>query len=62
MEAALKTFLAGLKGLRLEIKGENRERISKKSIRDRAAELASMWFNVIAKRRTRPLHICAGTD
>jgi|ERR1035437_5577182 hypothetical protein len=49
MEAALKTFLAGLKGLRLEIKGENRERISKKSIRDRAAELASMWFNVIAK-------------
>ena len=52
MEAELKTFLADLKSLRLEIKGEPHERISKKSIRDHAEQLASQWFTVIAKSAT----------
>jgi hypothetical protein len=49
MEAELRTFLADLKSLRLEIKGETHERIAKKSIRERANQLASHWFTVIAK-------------
>jgi hypothetical protein len=32
MEAELRTYLADLKSLRLEVKGETHERISKKSI------------------------------
>jgi hypothetical protein len=49
MEAELRTFLADLKSLRLEIKAETHERIAKKSIRERANQLASRWFTVIAK-------------
>ena len=52
MEAELRTYLADLKSLRLEVKGETHERISKKSIRDNAEQLASRWFNVIAKTAT----------
>lgn len=49
MQAELKTFLADLKSLRREVKGENYERIAKKLLRDHAEQLASTWFNVIAK-------------
>jgi hypothetical protein len=49
MQAELKTFLADLKGLRHEVKGESHERIAKKPIRDHAEQLASKWFNVIVE-------------
>jgi hypothetical protein len=49
MEAELKAFLTDLKGLRREIKAENHERIAKQPIRKRAEQLASTWFDTIAK-------------
>ncbi len=52
MEAELREFLADLKSLRLEVRGETHERISKKSLRDRAEQLMSRWFTVIAKSAT----------
>ena len=49
MEAELRTFLADLKNLRVEVKGETHERIAKKSIRNHAKQLASQWFTMTAK-------------
>jgi hypothetical protein len=52
MEAELKAFLADVKGLRLNVRGEAHERISKKPIRDCAEQLASRWFSVISRSAT----------
>jgi len=53
MEAELKAFLEELRALRREVKDERRERVSKKSIRNQAEQVASAWFNGIAKGATK---------
>lgn len=49
MEPELKKYLADLKALRHEIRAENRPRIARKPIRQRAERLASTWFDEIAR-------------
>lgn len=44
----LKDFLEEIKALKRDIKGETKERIAKKALRNRAEALGSRWFNEVA--------------
>jgi len=52
MESEFGAFLTDLKKLRQAIRREDYQRISKKTIKDCAQQLASKWFSVVAKDAT----------